>query len=172
VSDQAIDTGAAPAEGTSPDDGGLAKIKADYENQLRGLNRANSLLKKELDEKSASGKSVEDRIATLEKERQVAQRRADTMEAFGKHGISEDFRALFDLEDPLDRAKTLKSLLEDYTRDVQKKAAAEFLRDPEAPRDGGSNQQYTVEQMKGRSPEEINRLWSAGKIKGSPLPKR
>jgi len=161
--DVGADAGNTPADVS----GELAKIKADYENQLRGLNRANSALKKELDERSATGKTVEDRIAALEREKSIAERRAATMEAFGKQGLSEDFRALFDLDDPLDRAKTLKSLLDDYTRDVQKKAAAEFLRDPETPRDG-SSAQYTVEQMKGKSPEEINRLWAAGKIKGSP----
>ena len=145
----------------------IAKLKADFENQLRGLNRANSQLKKELDERSAGSKSVEERLAMMEKENQAVKRRAATMEAFGKYGLSEDFRALFDIDDPEDRAKTLKELLENHTKEATKKVASEFLREPEAPRDGSSGRQYTVEQLKGMSPAEINKLWSEGRVKGA-----
>ena len=168
MSDQMTAEKAAPAAEAQPqaETSELAKIKADYDNQLRGLNRANSQLKKELEERSAGTKSVEERIAALEREKHAAERRAATMEAFGKHGLSEDFRSLFDIDDPIDRAKTLKSLLDDYTKDVQKKAASEFLREPEAARDP-SIRQYSVDQLKGRTPQEINKLWSEGKIKGA-----
>ena len=154
-----VDSGAGSPE--------IAKLKAEYENQLRGLNRANSQLKKELDERTSAGKSIEERIAAIEKARVEAERRAATMEAFGKHGLSEDFRSLFDLDDPEDRAKTLKSLLEGYTKEATKKVASEFLRDPETPRDGTSGRQYSVDQLKGMSPQEINKLWNSGRIKGT-----
>jgi len=167
VSDQ-IQNQEAPEHEDSGINPEIAKLKANYENQLRGLNKANSQLKKELDERTSAGKSVEERIAAIERARVDAERRAATMEAFGKHGLSEDFRGLFDLDDPEDRAKTLKSLLEDYTKEATKKVASEFLRDPEAPRDGGSSRTYTVDQLKGMSTQDINKLWAEGRIKGSP----
>lgn len=156
-----------PPAGGGEHDPVIAKMMTDYENQLKGLNRANSALKKELDERSASAKSVEDRIAILEREKQATDRRAATMEAFGRHGLTEDFRSLFDIDDPEDRAVTLKGLLENHVKDATKKVASEFLRDPEAPRDGASGRTYTVAQLKGMSPAEINKLWKEGRVKGS-----
>jgi hypothetical protein len=164
MSDQMENQGPDNNEGGNTE---LEKLKANYENQLRGLNRANSLLKKELDEKTSAGKTVEERIASIEKERDRADRRAATMEAFGKHGLTEDFRSLFDIDDPDERAGTLKTLLDNHTKEAIKKTAADFLRDPESVPDGSSGRSYTVDQLKGMSPQDINKLWAAGRIKGS-----
>lgn len=159
-------------EPEASDNGGanpeIAKLKADYENQLRGLNRANSQLKKELDERALAGKTVEERIAAIEKGKIAAEKRAETMAAFGKHGLSEEFRSLFDLDDPEERAATLKGLLENHTKEATKRVATDFLRDPEAPRDGSTGRTYTVDQVKGMSTQDINKLWVEGRIKGSP----
>jgi predicted nucleic acid-binding Zn-ribbon protein len=144
-----------------------AEIEAKYQNELRGLNRTITNYKKEIDEKTLAGKSVEERIAAIEADRQRAQQKMATMEAFSRAGLSEDWRGLFDVSDPEDRANTLKSLLEDYSKGIQKKTASQFIREPSEGGEGGGQRTYTVAQLKGLSAEEINKLWNEGRVKGA-----
>ena len=149
-------------------DAELAKAKENYENQMRGLNRSVSNLQKELAEKNAAGKSIEERTADIERELQSARARAATMEAFGRKGLTEDWRSLFDIKDPEARADALAGLLEDHTKSIQKQIATQFVRDPEqSPGDNNGPRMYTPEQLKGMKPDEINKIWNEGRVKAS-----
>jgi hypothetical protein len=143
-------------------DNQIDDVKKNYAAEISGLSRTNTKLKKDLDTKETSGKSVEERIAKLEKVATDANSRADTMEAFGKAGLSEDWRELFDISDPTERATVLKGLLEDHAKNVSKKTATSLIRDPE--KVGGGKTMYTMEQAKDLGPKEINRLYSEGRI--------
>ena len=144
----------------------IAERAEEYEKQLRGVNRANSKLTMELNEKSVAGKTVEERLEAIERERLVAVRRADTMSAFSRNGLSEEWRGLFDLEDPEERAAALKDLLENERKTIQKTTATQFSRDPE-PVPGEGPRSYTVDQLRGKSVDEINKLWNEGRVKAS-----
>lgn len=146
-------------------DAKLAEADEKYAREIRGLNKANTKLQNEVKEKSLAGKTIEERTAAIEKELQEARNRAATMEAFGRQGLSEDWRSLFDLKDPEERAATLKDLLETHTKGVQKEIATQFVTDPETPDNGGSRK-YTMAQLKGRSEAEIKQLIEEGRVDG------
>lgn len=166
-------TGNEPTGELSPDvqaiiDAEISKAKENYENQMRGLNRSVSNLQKELAEKNAAGKSIEERTADIERELQSAKARAATMEAFGRKGLSEEWRSLFDIKDPEARADALSGLLEDHTKALQKSIATQFVRDPEEPQgDSGGKRSFTMPELKGKTPAEINKLWNEGRVVAS-----
>lgn len=146
-------------------DAEVAKAKEDYENQMRGLNRSVSNLQKELAEKNAAGKSIEERTADIERELKAARARAATMEAFGKKGLSEEWRSLFDIKDPEARADALAGLLEDHAKSIQKTIATQFVRDPEQPEATG-HRKYTMDQLKGMDTQAIKQLMNEGRVAG------
>ena len=146
-------------------DARIAEAEEKYSAQLRGLDRSNSKLQKELSEKSLAGKTIEERTAAIEKELQESRNRAATMEAFGRAGLSEEWRSLFDLKDPEERANTLKDLLEEHTKSIQRAIATQFVRDPETPDDTGLRQ-YDLKQLEGMDPLEIKQLMKEGRVKG------
>lgn len=146
-------------------DAKVAEIEAKYSSQLKGLDRSNTKLQKELHEKDLAGKTIEERIAAIERDKVKAETRAATMEAFGRAGLSEDWRSLFDITDPEDRAMALKDLLEEHSKGIQKEVATQFVRDPEQPADNGTRK-YTMAQLKGKSETEIKELMKEGRVDG------
>ncbi len=143
-------------------DNQLDAQRGKYETEISGLSRANTQLKKDIETQETSGKSIEERMAALERGKADSDLRADTMEAFGKAGLSEDWRELFDITDPTERATALKGLLEDHTKGVRKETATSLIRDPE--KVGDSKTMYTMEEARNLGPKEINRLYSEGRI--------
>ena len=169
--EQVIDDVQQSEPALSPDvqaiiDAKVAEKVNDYDKQLRGVNRQNSKLTMELQEKSVAGKTVEERLEAIERERVNAVRRADTMSAFSRNGLGEEWRGLFDLEDPEERASALKDLLEAERKNVQKTVATQFSRDPE-PVPGDGSRSYTVDQLRGKSVDEIRTIMAEGKVRSA-----
>ncbi len=130
-----------------------------------GLNRKNRELKDSLDEKTEAGRSVEERIAALEADKVKAERRAATVSAFAEAGVPDEFRRVFDIDDPTERASAMRDLLEDRDRATTKRVASEFNRNPdEMGKDSGKV--VRMEDLKNMDPKEINALWEEGRVAG------
>ncbi len=156
-----------PAEET-PQNSIEQKLKdqeARFKAEIAGLNRKNSELINSLKEKETASMSIEERIAKIEKEKAEADARANLVEAFAEQGLSDDWRKLFTISDPKDRAIVLKGLLDDYKGSVAKEITGEFSRNPNDIND--SKRMVSMEELKGKSPQEINKLWAEGRIKAS-----
>ena len=141
------------------------EITVGFKKEIAGLNRKNLDLQKTLEAKAVEGKSVEERIAAIEMDRTAANLRADTVEAFAKAGLSDDWRVAMDTKSPGERADAVKALIESERAKASEELAKEFTANPDKHLDG-SNRTFTAEQLRGKSAEEINALWSAGRIAG------
>jgi small-conductance mechanosensitive channel len=143
----------------------LKDQEARFKSEIAGLNRKNTELSQILKEKETASMSIEERIAKIEKEKAEADARANLVEAFAKQGLSDDWRQLFTISNPTDRAVVLKGLLEDYKGQIAKEMTGEFKRSPDDI--STSKRAVTLEELKGKSPTEINQLWAEGRIRAS-----
>jgi len=138
-------------------------IDVRHKAELAGLNRKNTELQDRITSRDKAGASVEERINALEADRDSAVRRANAVEAFGQAGLKDEWRQLFTVKDPTEQAGMLTTMLSDYRQDVTKEMAGEFSR---APDDIGSSgkSSFTMKQLDGKSPKEINQLYAEGRI--------
>jgi hypothetical protein len=141
-------------------------LETKFNAEKSGLMRRNTQLEKVLAEKEKASMTVEERIQALEAEKQKAELRAQAVEAFGKAGLEDEWRQLFDVQDPEARAETLNAMLADYKRRVTQEVATEYGRKPDASLDD-SKREYKVSDLKGMSPEQINKLYAEGRVKGA-----
>ena len=138
-------------------------IDVRHKAELAGLNRKNTELQDRITSRDKAGASVEERINALEADRDSAVRRANAVKAFGQAGLKDEWRQLFTVKDPTEQAGMLTTMLSDYRQDVTKEMAGEFSR---APDDIGSSgkSSFTMKQLDGKSPKEINQLYAEGRI--------
>jgi len=138
-------------------------IEVRHKAELAGLNRKNTELQDRITAKERAGASVEERINALEAENVVANRRADAVEAFGKAGLKDEWRQLFSVKDPGEQAGILNTMLSDYKQTITKEMAGEFSRSPDDIGSAGKSS-FTMRQLEGKSPKEINQLFAEGRI--------
>ena len=143
----------------------ILDLETGHKSQLAGLNRKNTELTKDLDDRIRAGQTVEERIAALETENLSAVRRADAVEAFGQAGLKDEWRQLFTIKDPAEQAKALTSMLSEHTEVTAKKLASEFSKSPDDIIQTGKRS-YTLKELEGKSPREINALWETGRVTG------
>lgn len=136
-----------------------------FKGEIAGLNRKNSELQSILDAKKKEGQSIEERLANLENEKLQAIKRAETVEAFAQAGLDDSWRTALSLGNPAEQAQAIKDLLESVKAQTSEELSKQFNVDPEKHLDG-SARMFTAEALKGKSPEEINKLWSEGRIMG------
>ncbi len=141
-------------------------IEVRHKAELAGLNRKVTELTDSLTLKSRSSDTVEERINALEADRDSAVRRAESVEAFGKAGLKDEWRQLFTVKSPDDQAGMLNTMLETYKSNVMQEMAGEFKRSPDDMNADGARS-FSMDQLKGKSTKEINALWAQGRIKGS-----
>lgn len=140
-------------------------LETKFNAEKSGLMKRNSQLEKTIIEKEKSSMTVEERIQALEAEKQLAEARAQAVEEFGKAGLKDEWRQLFDVKDPASRAETLNAMLSEFKREVTQNVASEYGRNPEAALDD-SKRDYTMADLKGMDPEQINKIFAEGRVKG------
>jgi hypothetical protein len=144
----------------------FSDLEKKFNAEKSGLMRRNSELEKTIAAKEKEGMSVEERIRAIETREAQAVRRAEAVEAFAKAGHRDEWRQLFDIESPSERAEALTAMLSDYRREVTKELSAEFGREPASSLDD-AKREYTMDDLKGLPPEKINKLFEEGRIKGA-----
>jgi len=138
-------------------------IEVRHKAELAGLNRKNSELQEKLKSRELAGASVEERINALELDRDSAVRRAEAVEAFGQAGLKDEWRQLFSVKDPTEQAGILNTMLSEYKQTITKEMAGEFSRSPDDIGSPGKSS-FTMRQLEGKSPKEINQLYAEGRI--------
>lgn len=145
----------------------VAEMGLLHKRELAGVNGKVTELTKTLDKKTLEGQSIEERLASLEADKTAAVKRADSVEAFAKAGLSDDWRGVLAMNDPVAQAEALNGLIAGVKTKASEELSKEFNVDPEKHLDG-SKRQFTAEDLKGKSPAEINRLWDEGRVVGAP----
>lgn len=141
------------------------KRVSDLMERVRKLDRQNTDLRKDLERKDNAGKTFEERLATIEGEREKATERARTVEAFADAGLGESWRKVFEEKDPFKRADMVRELLKSHEQDVAKKLATE-LDTAGAPELKGGKPQYSMEDLKDMSEADINKAFAEGRVQG------
>lgn len=142
-------------------DKAVEKSTEGLRNEISAKDRTITGLKKDLEK--SDPKSVEDRLAALESRAVDAERRADTTEAFSKAGLSNGFRELFNITDPVERAEKLADLLAERDSEIRKEIASEFSEEPGESRPGKSRK-LSKKDLEGMTPKEINDAYAKGLI--------
>lgn len=142
----------------------------DLQKQINGLNKRNSLLETELKTKESSSTSTEERVAALELMLSKAEMKTKELEAFQTEGIDPSWSKLFEESDPIQRVAKLKEMLGEQksSKDI-KKIKEELgttypIKERKATKEGSM---VGAEQLRGLSLQEINKLWTDGRIRGS-----
>ena len=91
--------------------------------RVRKLDKQNTDLRKDLERRDSGSKTLEERLAIIEREREEANNRARTVEAFADAGLGEPWRRTFEEADPYKRADMVRELLKSHEADVAKKLA-------------------------------------------------
>ena len=141
------------------------EVSSKFKGEIAGLNRKNTELQNVLDAKKKEGQSIEERLASLESEKLQAIKRAETVEAFAHAGLDDSWRTALSADNPEVQAQAIKDLLEGVRAKTAEELSKQFNVDPEKHIDG-SARMLTAESLKGKSPDEINKLWSEGRIMG------
>lgn len=142
-------------------DKAVAESTATLGNDLRTRDKTITKLQKDLEK--SDPKSVEERLAAIEAERDSERKRADTTEAFSKAGLSNDFRELFSVDDPSERADRLASLLESRDSAMRAEIVSELTVTPGESSNSGSGR-ISPEDAKNMTPKEINDAFASGRL--------
>lgn len=134
--------------------------------RVRKLDRQNTDLRKDIEKRDSGAKTVDERLAELERERDEARNKSRTVEAFADAGLGENWRKVFEEPDPFKRAEGVRSLLKETESNVAKKLATE-LGTAGTPAVGQSGKpQYTMDDLKDMSEAEINKAFAEGRVSG------
>lgn len=142
------------------------KRYAELMERVRKLDRQNTDLRKDLERKDSGSRTMEERLAIIEQEREEANNRARTVEAFADAGLGESWRRVFEEKDPFKRAEDVRTLLKAHEQDVAQKMATE-IGTAGAPEIGKSGKpSYTMEELANMSEAEINKAFNEGRVQG------
>lgn len=136
-----------------------------FKRELAGLNKKNTELATKLSDGDSKSKTVEDRIAAIEKERDLERSRANNVEAFAHAGLSDDWRTAIDNPNPIERAQAIKELIDAETANAASALAAKLGQGDDVPL-GSVKRTYKMAELKGKDPATINKLFEDGRIAG------
>jgi len=142
------------------------KLITELRHKLSNADRKITDFAKDIEKRNKAGKSIEERMADLERERELANRRADSVTAFSDAGLGENWRTVFDESDPFKRADVVRELLKTHEQEVAKKLASELGRDGSAPTVTGGKPNYSMKDLESMSDTEINRAFAEGRVQG------
>ena len=142
------------------------KTIAELRHKLSNADRKITDLAKDIEKRNKAGKSIEERMADLEREREIANRRADSVTAFSDAGLGENWRTVFDESDPFKRAEKVHDLLKAHEQEVAKKLAADFGKDGSTPTVSGGKPTYSMKDLESMSESDINRAFAEGRVQG------
>jgi hypothetical protein len=142
------------------------KQVADLMARVRKLDQNNTNLQKELEKRTSGSKTLEERMAIIEREREEANNRARTVEAFADAGLGEPWRRVFEEADPYRRAEGVRELLKVHESDVAKNLATNLGTAGAPEMRGDGKPQYSMKDLEGMSEADINKAFREGRIEG------